>query len=166
VLRLPGPLSTNQARLVVAYFGCGANASPRLAAPPVSMNDFATAELGRAWDFEDGSQCGIANWGNRAGDFGPIAVKNVWLQFRSKQRPYFIFATVRRGASPATAHRLVRLPLPTSTIGLRSLATNRVAVFRHRCRRTLKSIAFDYRHAPTISVRFAKSIPRFLDTFF
>jgi len=29
VLRLPGPLSTNQARLVVAYFGCGANVSPR-----------------------------------------------------------------------------------------------------------------------------------------
>ena len=90
-VRLPGPLGPTHPRLVVAYRG-GAVASPRLSAPLSAPADFASTVLGRAWDFEDGTTCGIATWGDRPHHLGPITVKDGWLQIPVKDTdPYFIF---------------------------------------------------------------------------
>ena len=90
-LRLPGPLGPSHPRFVVAYRG-GAASSPRLAGPLPPPADFASAVLGRAWDFEDGSQSGITSWGDRPHHLGPISVKDGWLQIPVKDTdPYFIF---------------------------------------------------------------------------
>jgi len=90
-LVLPGKLAPKTPRHMVAYQG-GSAASPRLPAPPSPSADFARTVLGRAWDFEDGTPCGITSWGNGPQHIGPITVTNGWLQVPVKDTdPYFIF---------------------------------------------------------------------------
>ncbi len=104
-LRLSGVLKAGQARYLIAYAG-GTPASPQLATPPVSANDFARSVLGHAWDFEDGTPCGITSWGNRPNHIGAITVKAGWLQIPVKDTdPYFIFGDMfGPAASPRNLH--------------------------------------------------------------
>jgi len=89
-LRLPNVLKARQPRFLIAYSGC-AKASPTLSEVPVCENDYASVVLGHAWNFDDGTQCGITSWGNRSGDYGTVTVKNGWLQIPIKgDDPYFI----------------------------------------------------------------------------
>ncbi len=93
-LVLPGALTPGRPRLLIAYQG-GAAVSPSLTAPPPCTCDYASADLGHAWDFEDGTQCGIATWGNRPNHFGPVTVKDGWLQVPVKDTdPYFILGSM------------------------------------------------------------------------
>jgi hypothetical protein len=105
VLRLPDTLQANQPRHLVAYTG-GTEASPLLSEPPEPSSDFARTVLGRAWDFDDGTTCGIASWGNGPGHFGPVSVKDGWLQIPVKGHdPYFIFGDMFGAAdSPRALH--------------------------------------------------------------
>jgi hypothetical protein len=104
-LRLSGVLKAGQARYLIAYVG-GTPASPQLTTPPVSANDFARSVLGHAWDFEDGTPCGITSWGNRPNHIGAITVKAGWLQIPVKDTdPYFIFGDMfGPAASPRNLH--------------------------------------------------------------
>ena len=89
-LVLPGRIGPGRPRHIIVYKG--ALRSPRLDAPPPVTGDFARAVLGRAWDFDDGTQCGITSWGNRPNHIGPITVKDGWLQIPVRDTdPYFIF---------------------------------------------------------------------------
>ncbi len=87
---LPGLIGPGKPRHIIIYKG--ALTSPRLDAPPLATCDYARTALGHAWDFDDGTQCGITSWGNRPNHLGPITVKEGWLQIPVKDTdPYFIF---------------------------------------------------------------------------
>ena len=103
-LLLPGELTPGKPRYLIAYQG-GAAVSPSLEEPPRFSCDYARAVLGRAWDFDDGSQCGITGWGNRPNHIGPVTVKEGWLQIPVKDTdPYFIFGNMF--GPPDNAHNL------------------------------------------------------------
>jgi len=90
-LMLPGKLTPEHPRHVSVYLG-GSNTSPRLSAPPLPTADFARTVLGKAWDFDDGTPCGITSWGNSPQHIGPITVTNGWLNIPVNDTdPYFIF---------------------------------------------------------------------------
>ena len=90
-LRLSGMLAPGKPRHIIAYIG-GSITSAKLTQKPIQACDFACAVLGRAWDFDDGTQCGITSWGNRPSHIGPITVKDGWLQVPVRDTdPYFIF---------------------------------------------------------------------------
>jgi hypothetical protein len=103
---LPGPLDPARPRHLVAYRG-GPSASPRPTGSPPTAADFAQTVLNRSWDFDDGSPCGIATWGNRPHHLGPITVTDGWLQIPVKDSdPYFIFGDM---FGPATSPRGLRI---------------------------------------------------------
>ncbi len=96
---LPGTLTPTKPRTVIAYQG-GAALSPKLQEAPRLLCDYAQNELGYAWDFENGTQCGIVTWGNRPNHIGPITVEKGWLRVPVKDTdPYFIFGNMF-GTSP------------------------------------------------------------------
>ena len=89
-LLLPGEIVPGRARHIIAYSG-SKKISPTLTEQPPFVCDYAGSVLGHAWDFEDGTQCGITTWGNRPNHIGPITVKNGWLKIPVKDSdPYFI----------------------------------------------------------------------------
>ncbi len=93
-LLLPGILEPGRPRHIVAYRN-GTAISQKLAEPPRFTTDYATTALGHAWDFDDGTQCGIRTWGNRPNHFGPVTIKDGWLQIPVKDTdPYFIFGNM------------------------------------------------------------------------
>lgn len=104
-LLLPGAIEPGKPRCIVAYRD-GTAVSPKLAEPPRFTHDFAKTELGHAWDFADGTQCGIRSWGNRPNHLGPITVKDGWLQVPVKDTdPYFIFGNMfGRADDPHNLH--------------------------------------------------------------
>lgn len=76
VVRLPGTLDASRC-LAVYWSDQGAvEASPLLPAAPVAGDDYATAEYGDAWDFDEDDQDGIRSWGDRPEHFGEITVKD------------------------------------------------------------------------------------------
>ena len=105
VLLLPGEIKPDKPRHVIAYRGC-AKASPILAEPPRFTGDYASTALGKAWDFDDGTQCGITSWGDRPNHIGPITVKAGWLQIPVKDTdPYLIFGNMFGPANhPSSLH--------------------------------------------------------------
>jgi len=91
---LPGTITPGKPRTVIAYQG-GAAVSPDLEEEPHLLCDYATNEIGYPWDFENGTQCGIATWGDRPHHFGAITVNKGWLQIPVKgPDPYFIFGNM------------------------------------------------------------------------
>jgi len=104
-LLLPGVLEPGKPRHIVAYRD-GTAVSPKLAEPPRFTHDYAATVLGHAWDFDDGTQCGIRSWGNRPTHIGPITVKDGWLQIPVKDTdPYFIFGNMfGRADDPHNLH--------------------------------------------------------------
>lgn len=104
-LHLPGMLDAGKPRYVIAYTG-SASASDLLKQKPDSVCDFASAVLGHAWDFNDGSQCGITSWGNGPNQLGPISIKDGWLQIPVRGTdPYFIFGDMfGPTSSPRNVH--------------------------------------------------------------
>jgi hypothetical protein len=90
MLVLPGMVGPGKPRHLIACKG--ALRSQRLEAPPSPTGDYARTDLGRAWDFNDGTQCGITSWGNGSLHIGHVTVKDGWLQIPVKDTdPYFIF---------------------------------------------------------------------------
>jgi len=105
VIRIPGTLEAGKTRYVLAYLGA-ASVSEKMGQSPAPQCDYAQAVLGHAWDFDDGTQCGILTWGDRASHFGAITVKDGWLQVPVKgPDPYFIFGDMFGSAdSPRNLH--------------------------------------------------------------
>jgi hypothetical protein len=103
---LPGELAPGKPRHVIAYEGGAAVSQVLTELPPVTC-DFAANVLGHAWDFDDGTQCGITTWGNRPHHVGPVTVKDGWLQIPVKDTdPYFIFGDM---FGPAGSPRALRI---------------------------------------------------------
>ncbi|HNX34750.1 MAG TPA: hypothetical protein PKM57_08985 [Kiritimatiellia bacterium] len=91
---LPGTLAPGKPRIVIVYQG-GKACSPKLEEAPRLLCDYAANEIGYSWDFENGTQCGIATWGDRPHHFGAITVNKGWLQIPVKgPDPYFIFGNM------------------------------------------------------------------------
>lgn len=96
---LAGTLSPDAPRTVIAYTG-GTRPSPLLGEPPPQRADYARNASGHAWDFDDGTPRGVTGWGDRPHHYGPVTVKDGWLQIPVKDSdPYFIFGNMF-GQSP------------------------------------------------------------------
>jgi hypothetical protein len=161
-----GPLSPAQPRHLVAYRG-GAAASPRPASPPPAPADFARSALGLAWDFEDGSPCGIATWGNRPHHLGPITVTNGWLQIPVKDTdPYFIFGDMFGPANSPRALRIDSAAYRFLELRVRqSCAQAEWAFYVTDCDGRYKSLAFKVRGTDAQAFRFdlRAALPDFWD---
>ncbi|MBU0608163.1 MAG: hypothetical protein KKI08_09750, partial [Armatimonadetes bacterium] len=100
----PGVIPAGSARRFWIYFRTIAYTFPGLlvsqrveppatSAPPASppIPDYATLTTGKPWDFEDGSFCGIDQWGNKPEFLRNRKVENGILSFDVTQDPWFIW---------------------------------------------------------------------------
>ena len=163
---LPGTLTPKQPRTVIVYQG-GAAVSPKLSEAPRLISDYAQNELGYAWDFENGTLCGIVSWGNRPHHIGPITVEKGWLQVPVKDTdPYFIFGNMF-GPSPNPRDLHINSGL-YRTLELRvrqSCPQAEWEFFVTDSDGRYKSLAFDVRgtEAQTLSFDLQASFPDFWD---
>ena len=101
--QVPGVIPAGSARRFWLYFRAATYAFPRplvsqrlvasatdTTAPP-SVPDYATLTYGRPWDFEDGSLCGIDQWGNKPEFLRNRKVEKGILSFDVTQDPWFIW---------------------------------------------------------------------------
>ncbi len=92
-VHVPGQVATKRPRLLLAYEST--NPSPQLAGEPDDTDDYATATYGDAWDFDEGDQDHIRQWGDRRHHYGEVTVRDGRLVIPvTGSDPYFIWGVM------------------------------------------------------------------------